>query len=629
MKRLIPALALMWCACVAHEKAADSAAAVGDWKTAYLHYRQAVEKEPERPDLREKFERARREAISDASRRAQACVQQQQWQCAVSEADFALEIEPTDSALLAVRADAGRSLARAKLAEAHDRAVSRDFAGAAQLLEQAAQVSPTPDTRAEVAQARGELARLASAEAEGLRQQRQYPQALDLFALAANLDGARAPRLAAVRQEYDQFLAAEHDRLCAEGDAALAARDWEQAAERYSAASQLRPDGRATPLAQYAGGMANGENALRQKNYPAAEQAFRQAVQSGMDRSGHASERLRAVELRPYAVRIRSVLVAPVQQDGLTPWAGPVEGTFSYLMRGYAGRLNRLQGPGARGALLTLAAQVPPVNQPNLVILAMLPDGALLATPPKQTLYSPYDARFALLTNAFDERTLSFKVVHRSDRGDVDMGLIEVPLGRLVEERAGSFWGGAVAELQLGVEPYEGRQELATVNMQQLRAGAAVAAVQPVPPMGISPARRPHHGGAAVGPQPVAGPSVKIFSVEVRPGDYQVEPNEGPAPELYFELWQQNRMLFRSAVAPESLRASWNLQPGELPVDPRQELTLKLFDKDPDADDLIYTGLLRPGSLAGGRFRARTPRQGTVSLDLDTQAPHGATAVLP
>ncbi len=502
MKRLALAVtALLFCACVAHEKAGDSAAAVGDWKTAYNEYREAVEKEPERGDLREKFERAKREAVSDAQRRSQGCAQQQDWQCAVSEADFALAIEPGDAALQAFRTDAGKQLARARLSQAHQRAVARDYKGAAELLEQAERASNAPESRDEAVRARAELGGMIDAEAEGLRRQRAYPEAMELFALAAKMDGARAGKLAAVQAEYDQFLNAEHDRLAAEGDAALNAKDWDRANERYTAAAQRRPNGRAAPLAAYALSLSQGDNAARMKNYAQAEECYRRAAQTGMDKSGYAQDRLTAVQLRPWSIRIRSVLVAPSRPDGFTPWAGSPDGVFNYIMRGFVGRMGNLQSPSTKAALVTLAPQIPAANQPNLVILATLPDGSQLETPVKKALAAPFTSRFAVVTNVFDDRSLTLRVVHRDPGGDVEMGLVDVPLGRLVDSRQGSFWGGSVADLQLTAEPYDGRPEMATVDMQVVR-GAGTAAASPPPPSGATAAPPPPGGQA----QPQAVP---------------------------------------------------------------------------------------------------------------------------
>src|SRR5688572_15742098 len=80
--------------CIAHEKEGDSSAAVGDWKTAYVHYRNALREKAETPGLQPKFDNARTQALAQARQKASTCQQQRDWVCVMSEAQFILEAEP-------------------------------------------------------------------------------------------------------------------------------------------------------------------------------------------------------------------------------------------------------------------------------------------------------------------------------------------------------------------------------------------------------------------------------------------------------------------------------------------------------------------------------------------------------
>jgi hypothetical protein len=130
MRRVSGAMVvLLMClsACVAHEKNGDRAAAVGDWKTALLAYREALMKEPESPALKEKYEQARREAVVAASQRARTCASAREWPCAVEEADFALSLDASNTELAAFRADAARELALELLQRARVTAGQQQF----------------------------------------------------------------------------------------------------------------------------------------------------------------------------------------------------------------------------------------------------------------------------------------------------------------------------------------------------------------------------------------------------------------------------------------------------------------------------------------------------------------------
>jgi hypothetical protein len=124
-------LSLVVTACVAHEKAGDQAAALGDWSAALAHYGQALAKEPDSPELKEKYERARREAVADAYKKAQACAAAGDWSCAVGEADFALQVDSGNREVAAFRADAARAGLKAEVRGRPVQELARELIGIA------------------------------------------------------------------------------------------------------------------------------------------------------------------------------------------------------------------------------------------------------------------------------------------------------------------------------------------------------------------------------------------------------------------------------------------------------------------------------------------------------------------
>ena len=433
--------------CAAHEKNGDRAASVGDWKTAYFQYREATSRDPDDEEIRTKFRRSRREALADASRKATACAATQQWACAVGEADFSLEVQPGDTQMARFRQSSAHSLAEQRVEEARAHALARDFAAAFTALDEAARYGSPGLSSGALAAARLEVAALADTEAERFRQQRAFPEALALLTQAAAVDPTRAAHLDSVRAEHEQFLDAEHARLASEADVALSRRDWARAHELYAAAAAMRPQGRAAPLAAYAGHVQQAELALAAQDFLQSADAYRRAVATGEDPGHYAQDRLAAVELRPYTVRVRSVLALPA--GGFVPELGQ------------GGRGNAR----TRAMLIAMADRVPLAERPDLAVIVLLPDGPRLATPTRKALYTPLESRFSLYSNQFEERTLSFRVVDRRAGGDVDLGLVEVPLRALLQGRTQFYEGGAVASLELQADPWVGGDAAAVVDM--------------------------------------------------------------------------------------------------------------------------------------------------------------------
>src|SRR3954464_2247744 len=135
--------------CIAHEKEGDSAAAVGDWKNAYVHYRNAITEKPETPGLKPKFDNARVQALSQSRQQAGACMQQRDWTCVGSEAQFVLSIEPGAPDAAQWKAQSSLYQAMDVLQQARTAAAQRQFTQAADAVKRAREMSGAPEVAAE------------------------------------------------------------------------------------------------------------------------------------------------------------------------------------------------------------------------------------------------------------------------------------------------------------------------------------------------------------------------------------------------------------------------------------------------------------------------------------------------
>jgi tetratricopeptide (TPR) repeat protein len=616
MSRAVVVLLLCLSACVAHEKNGDRAAAVGDWKTALAAYREALMNEPESPALKEKYERARREAVVAASQRARTCASASEWQCALEEADFALSIDGSDSELGALRADVARSLAREQLQRARSAAGTLQFPEALGFLKRATTVSNDPGVHQEAAQVKAEVLGLADTEAERLRQLEEYPRSLALLRLVVAQDPARQQKLQAVEAEYEQHLVAEYERLAREGDAALAQRRWAEAQEKYEEALRMKSGGRAEPLARYAEGMAQGDSALAKRDFVTSAQGYRQAVASGMDRDGAAAERLARVESRPYALRLHSVLVMPTRLDG-RPWVGPAAPFLNRLLERSVKAVAGSDNPAAWRQLIRAAERVPVQNRPTLSVIVTRPDGERLTTPGRQSLYAVYDdPELVIATNHYDERNLTFQVVQGEGASMEEVGVVSVALGELVQRGESELSKQSIVALEVTTEPAEGRVDGMFTGLRPVGDGSNLAQDFSVPT--------------------VRSRSFRLVDVRalVRPGDYQDEQAADGAPDLYVELEQAGRVIYRGPVVANGFEASWSPAAVNLHVEEAEALVVRVWDADEggDAPDAVLSTYIPARDLATGSFEVRTQAGSSLQLRFEprqTQAPRMAGDTTP
>ena len=583
------ALALVMTACVAHEKVGDKAAAVGDWETAMNAYGQALAEDPSKPELKEKFEQAKREAVADAYRKAQACAAAGDWKCAVGEADFALKVDGGNSEIAAFRASAARSLALQQIARSHEVATQGQFRTALEMIDQAKVLSSDPSVVQEAAAARTGLAAMADSAAERLRQSKNYAQAVEALTVAVSIDASKRGKLDALQAEYEAFRTAEYARYAQEGDQALARRDWGAAEASYVAALKMRQGGRAEPLARYAGGMNGAEAALARRDYFNAANGYRQAVESGQDTSGYAASQLELVEVRPYAVRIRSVLARPMRPDG-RPWVGNMNPYISRMMGMFVN-----MGRGSSRRLIEAAMSIPPENRPNLSVRVSLPDGTVLTTPAVVGLYVAYDSEFVVMTNAFDERRLSLRVVHGNAEFSEELGLVEFPLGEVVRRREAQLSGQSVAGLDLAISPAMGRYDGMFANMYPLYDGSNLAQDYSLPTASSTGYR-------------LTG----IRSV-IQPMDLAAEPDEG-AGELEVEIVQGGRVVYRSPRLDNLYEAQWAISNVNLYVQPNEAVRILVWDVDPTDRDVVLDATVSSDQFSQGRVAVSSANGSTTFL---------------
>ena len=597
LNRAVVVLLLCLTACVAHEKNGDKAAAAGDWRTALAAYREALLKEPESPALKEKFERARQEARVAASQRAHTCANAREWQCAVEEADFALSLDGSDTELAAFRADAARSLALDVVQRARTVAGTQQFPEALGLLKRATTVSNDPQVLQEATRAKAEVVGLADAEAERLRQLKAYPRSLTLLRLLVSVDASRQPKLQAVEAEYERFQSAEYERLTAEGDAVLAQRRWAEAQEKYEEALRMKSGGRAEPLARYAGGMARGESALARRDFADSAEGYREAVASGLDRDGSAEARLAAVEIRPYTIRLRSVLVMPTRLDG-RPWVGPASPVLARLL----GRGMDVVAGGNNAAawrvLIRAAERVPVRNRPTLSVIVTRPDGERLMTPGRTSLYAVYDdPELVIATNHFDERNLVFQVVQGEGTSQEEVGAVSVALGELVRRGESELTRQSIASLELATGLVAGRVDGMFTGLRPVGDGTNLAQDYSVPREGTR------------------GFRLKGVRAVAIPGSYNDEAAQDGAPDLYVELEQGGRVIYRSPVVSNVTDSTWSPTSVNLHVEQAEQLVVRVWDADDgDAADPVLSAYVPAQNLATGLFQSATPEGGSVEL---------------
>jgi tetratricopeptide (TPR) repeat protein len=454
--RTLAALGLLaLAACAAHDKAGDKAAAVGDWKTAYLEYRQAVADDEKNPQLKARYEEARQKALAQTSSQARACAARQDWECALNEAQFALSIDGANLDLGNLRSEAAHYVALGRVKSAEGELSRGNLNGAHTLLVEARKLASDGAVDAAATEVERRWVGAATAEAERQRVARRYPEAIGLMSGAVAYEPSLRPQLDRLNREYEGFKAAEFLRLSQEGDQLMARGAWTDAQGRYRAALAMKPDERVKAAERYCTLVVQGDQAAGRGDYPAATSAYRDAAALRVDRSGYADAQLARVAVRPWAVTVRGVLVDPVRPDGL-PWVGQPNRDVARAARDLAASAGR----GVDARLLRLVADVPGSNRPRLTVEAILPDGRRFGSAVREGPYFNADASFVVLANGFDKRRVTLRVMHLPPGGAPErVGELTVTVGELIGRPTGSVSTPPILAMELQVDPADGAQE--------------------------------------------------------------------------------------------------------------------------------------------------------------------------
>lgn len=604
-RRIALFVLLLLTACAAHEKAGDRAAASGDWKTAERAYSEALRKDPSKKELQDKYRQARAAAIDEAVRRAQDCSGARDWECAFAETGYVLRLEPGTPGMAALRADAGREVALLRVRRAEEAGDRGDWLGALDLLQKAGEASSDPAAAGEIRRATPFLVDGAAREADRLRAAHQYPQALQLLELATAADPAQRGRLDATRAEFERWKDAEAERLTDEGEARLAQRRFADAKQSFDAALQLRPQGRAQPLARYAGHMAEAQAAIGRRDFGAAERALGQALQAGVDRQ-YVQGELDRVRVRPYAVRLRSVLVQPLRPDGW-PWAGGRSRDLDRVVARLAGFDPR---DASSGLALDVARRLPAENQPTLAVTVTLPDGRTLRAPARRGLYALLDGSVVVLSNGYDDRELAIRVDHELGGGARPMaiGEVRVKLGEVVTSGGLASGAQSIVQLRLEADPADAPE-------------GTFGGLVPVA-----------DGGNLADTWSVPEPASKGFRVVQVDASFAPPAAPGAAapaaPQLAVEIEQAGRVVLRTPVVPRT-PASWSPPATYLFVGPAEALRVRLVDRakgavvlaEPLSGAALERGSAEVRNAAGATVRLRVePRRAGPSLTAATQA---------
>jgi hypothetical protein len=450
--RVLLLLSLALSACVAHDKAGDRAAALGDWKAAYAEYRQAVADEPNDPSLKQKYDRARAEALAGSTAAARGCAARRDWSCAVGEADFALSIDGGNAEMSGIRRDAGREQALVQVEQARSLVAQGQLQRADATLREVQRLSNDPRVQQAVSPVAGALVTAAVAESDRRRAARQFPEALAVLQLALPYEPAMQARIEVVKREQAAFLKAEHDRLMAEGDQLLTRSAWTEAAARFKAAQAAVPDERGRAAEQYCRLALAADAAVERGDWPAATRGYQEMIDLRVERNGYAAAQLGRVTVRPWAIRIRSVLVSPLRPDGV-PWVGPPSRTAVKV----ANEVLRVGGGELTVPFLLLLNQLPRENQPSVVIEVTAPGARPMLTQPHRGLYTTLASSVVVGANAFERRRIVFRVFH-AERGGLteDMGVIEASIGDLITRGRLTLQSESVPALELSAEPATG-----------------------------------------------------------------------------------------------------------------------------------------------------------------------------
>jgi len=511
--------------CAAVTKEADSAAAAGDWKTAYVRYQAALKAKPDAKEIKQKLENARGRALQQSRAKAQLCVQQRDWDCARGEAQFILTAEPGAPDAAQLNAQASLSQALGVLESARAAAAQHRFREASEATRRATTLSSAAEVAARRLDVDREIVLAAIAEADRLRPDRKYAEALEAMKVAAQVDPTQANRLRQVEVERDQWVSYQYEAAAYEGDQLMDRRDWQAARDRYRAAIAVRSGGRAEGLARYSDAMARGTAAIASHDYPGAAAAFKEAVGTSLDR-GEARRAIDKLRVRPFRIALLSLLLMPARPDG-NPWVGSKSPMFSTVV----GLVQEQLANHAYDRAVELALTVPGENRPKVRVEVALPDGTQLSTRPETGLFMTYQGELVIAASGYDGGRLIFRVMQRSaGASDSEIGRTEVTLGELSEDGDVFLGSETIGQLHVTATVAEGAAPGTVSGLTKLEVAPAAASAgthPPAPPGGAGVAR----SAASPPPPPATAPHTVTLARPLPPPPATPPAARGPPPQ--------------------------------------------------------------------------------------------------
>jgi tetratricopeptide (TPR) repeat protein len=131
-------------------KKGDSAAALGEWKSAVFAYEKAIKQDPSVPGLSQKYERAKKNAIKQSFAIAKRCKSDGDPECIEKEAGFILRIDPANEQAAEMKRFAEREASQQLLDKASRYATNREYIKAVLTLKKAKEKSNDSDIDSQI-----------------------------------------------------------------------------------------------------------------------------------------------------------------------------------------------------------------------------------------------------------------------------------------------------------------------------------------------------------------------------------------------------------------------------------------------------------------------------------------------
>lgn len=583
LRRLVAGIALVaagTAGCVNHKKSADAAAQAGNWKAAESHYRIALAKKPDDPELQQKHAEAKGKAFQQALAMGKDCIAQANWPCAQGELDYAANLEPSNAEAKTLAASARKSFAMDDLAKARGTVPAGNLGWGLDMVDHARSLSTDPQVTQEAQKVTGEIVNAMLAQATDLRKKAQapgvqplalYDQALVLLDRGAKADPRAGQMAAEIRGERARWVDTEYERICKLGDAALYQSQFAAAQAHYGNAEALRAGGRGKGAAIYAKLLVDGDAAAAARNWTAATDHYRRAAamsEEALTRK-YAAATLERIEVRPYRFRLTGVLVNPLRPNG-QPWAqsGNRASTSTSRSVPQPPSLRGKRGADSRAAAKGWSARIPQNIRPTVVVEVTLPDGRVLRTQQRQEAWAAFDAWFVLASNQLDQRPVLVRAKHREKDGtEVDLGTVSAPLGSIL---AGTPPEPAGSIIYTEIE----------ADYPRTIADGAFGGFASVVP------GRANEATDASSPTSTAAIGWRLARVDA--GVKGTDAVAGKVPDIKVEVEQSGRLIFKSPAIKDSQDASWSPENVYLFAAQNEQLIVRLYDAE--GNRVVYGG---------------------------------------